>query len=384
MSTAGKVIKCKAAVVWEPKKPISIVEIEVAPPKAHEVRVKILATGICRTDDHIVSGSIKTNFPVIPGHEATGIVESVGEGVTNLKPGDKVIPLFLPQCGECTVCKNPEGNLCEKNDLGVPRGVMYDGTSRFTYKGKPVHNFFSTSTFTEYTVLHEDCVVKVDAAAPPEKVCLIGCGFSTGYGAAIKSAKVQPGSTCAVFGLGGVGLSAVMGCKSAGASEIIGIDINKDKFPLAKQLGATQCISPLDFKKPINEVLFDMTNGRGVDYSFEVIGRTDTMIAALASCNMNYGISVVVGAPPSAAEMTFSPALIFTGRTWKGCVFGGLKSKDAVPQLVSDFMAKKFCLDPLITHILPFDKINEGFELLRKGKSIRAILVFGDEQHTRK
>ncbi|XP_042326681.1 alcohol dehydrogenase 1B-like [Sceloporus undulatus] len=374
MSTAGKVIKCKAAIVWEPKKPFSIVEIEVAPPKAHEVRIKILATGICRTDDHVLSGAIKVNFPIIPGHEAVGVVESVGEGVTSVKPGDKVIPLFLPQCGKCSPCKNPEGNLCEKNDLGEFKGVMYDGTTRFSYKGKLVHNFASTSTFTEYTVVHEDSVAKIDSAAPPEKACLIGCGFSTGYGAAIRSAKVRPDTSCAVFGLGGVGLSVVMGCKAAGASRIIGIDINKDKFPMAKELGATECISPLDFQKPINEVVLDMTDGDGVDYSFEVIGRTDTMTAALASCNMNYGTSVVVGAPPSASQITFSPTLIFTGRTWKGSVFGGLKSKDAVPKLVSEFMAKKFVLDPLITHVLPFDQINHGFELLHKGESIRSVL----------
>ncbi|XP_003225790.1 alcohol dehydrogenase 1B [Anolis carolinensis] len=374
MSTAGKVIKCKAAIVFEPKKPFSIVEIEVAPPKAHEARIKILATGICRTDDHILSGSIKTTYPVIPGHEAVAVVESIGEGVTCVKPGDKVIPLFLPQCGKCRTCKNPEGNLCEKNDLYEFKGLMYDGTTRFSYKGKPVHNFASTSTFTEYTVVHEDSLAKIDPAAPPEKACLIGCGFSTGYGAAIRSGKVTPDSSCAVFGLGGVGLSVVMGCKAAGASRIIGIDINKDKFPMAKELGATECISPLDFKKPINEVVLEMTEGEGVDYSFEVIGRTDTMVAALASCNMNYGVSVIVGAAPSASEVTLSPTLIFTGRTWKGSVFGGLKSKDAVPKLVLELMSKKFILDPLITHVLPFDKINEGFELLHKGESIRTVL----------
>ncbi|KAJ7327112.1 hypothetical protein JRQ81_016871 [Phrynocephalus forsythii] len=384
MSTAGKVIKCKAAVAWEPKKPISVVEIEVAPPKAHEVRIKLVATGICRTDDHVLTGEIKMNFPIILGHEGAGIVESVGESVTSFKPGDKVIPLCVPQCGKCSVCKTPEGNMCDKIDFFEPRGVMYDGTSRFTCKGKPVHNFVCTSTFSEYTVCHVDSVAKIDAAAPLEKVCLIGCGFSTGYGAAIKTAKVRPGSTCAVFGLGGVGLSVVIGCKSAGASKIIGIDINKDKFPAAQELGATECISPLDFKKPINEVVFDMTDGKGVDYSFEVIGHTDTLIAALASCNMNYGTSIIVGAPPSGTEITISPTLVFTGRTWKGCIFGSLKSKDDIPKLVSDFMAKKFCLDPLITHILPFDKINEGFELLRAGKSIRTVLLFGDEKHTRK
>nr|P25406.2 RecName: Full=Alcohol dehydrogenase 1B; AltName: Full=Alcohol dehydrogenase I-B; Short=ADH IB [Saara hardwickii] len=375
-STAGKVIKCKAAVVWEPKKPFSIVEIEVAPPKAHEVRIKILASGICRSDDHVLSGALKVNFPIILGHEAAGVVESVGEGVTSMKPGDKVIPIFLPQCGECNSCRHPRGNVCKKSELGPFTGLLYDGTSRFTYQGKPVYHFVRTGTFTEYTVAPEDSVVKIDASAPLEKVCLIGCGFSTGYGAAINSAKVQPGSTCAVFGLGGVGLSAVMGCKAAGASRIIGIDINKEKFPKAKELGATECVNPLDYKKPINEVLFDMTDGEGVEYSFEVIGRTDTMTAALASCHNNYGTSVIVGVPPSASQIAFDPLLLFTGRTWKGSVFGGWKSKDAVPRLVSDFMGKKFILDPLITHTMPFEKINEGFELLRSGKSIRTVLTF--------
>ncbi|XP_077789990.1 alcohol dehydrogenase 1B isoform X1 [Podarcis muralis] len=376
MSTAGKVIKCKAAVVWEVKKPFSIVEIEVAPPKAHEVRIKILASGVCRSDDHVLSGALQVKFPIILGHEAAGVVESVGEGVTCVKPGDKVIPLFAPQCGECSTCKHPRGNLCKMGDLGVPTGLMLDGTSRFTYKGQQIYSFAKTSTFAEYTVVHESAVVKIDAAAPPEKVCLIGCGFSTGYGAAINTAKVESGSTCAVFGLGGVGLSTVMGCKAAGASRIIGVDTNKDKFPKAKEMGATECVNPLDFKKPINEVLYGLTDGEGVDYSFEVIGRTDTMTAALASCHMNYGTSVVVGVPPSASEITFSPALIFTGRTWKGSIFGGWKSKEAVPKLVSDFMGGKFALDPLITHTLSFDKINEGFELLRSGKSIRSVLVF--------
>uniref|UniRef100_A0ABM5GK13 alcohol dehydrogenase n=1 Tax=Pogona vitticeps TaxID=103695 RepID=A0ABM5GK13_9SAUR len=376
MSTAGKVIKCKAAVVWEPKKPFSIVEIEVAPPKAHEVRIKILASGICRSDDHVLSGALKVNFPIILGHEAAGVVESVGEGVTSMKPGDKVIPIFLPQCGECSSCRHPRGNMCKKTDFGIPTGLMDDGTSRFTYEGKPIYSFAGTSTFSEYTVVHENSVVKIDASAPLEKVCLISCGFSTGYGAALNSAKVRPGSTCAVFGLGGVGLSVVMGCKAAGASRIIGVDINKDKFPKAKELGATECINPLDYKKPINEVLFDLTDGEGVEYSFEVIGRTETMKAALASCHMDYGISIIVGVPPSVSEITINPGIIFTGRTWKGSIFGGWKSKDSVPRLVSDFMQKKFTLDPLITHTLPFEKINEGFDLLRAGKSIRTVLIF--------
>uniref|UniRef100_A0ACB8E8H4 Uncharacterized protein n=1 Tax=Sphaerodactylus townsendi TaxID=933632 RepID=A0ACB8E8H4_9SAUR len=370
------VIKCKAAVAWEVKKPMVIEQIEVAPPKAHEVRIKIVATGICRSDDHVLSGAFAMPLPMVLGHEAAGVVESVGEGVTCVKPGDHVIPLFVPQCGNCSSCRSTKGNLCSQNDLSEGSGLMPDGTSRFTCKGKNLHHFISTSTFTEYTVVHETSVVKIDASAPLEKVCLIGCGFSTGYGAAVQTAKVERGTTCAVFGLGGVGLSAVMGCKSVGASRIFGVDINKSKFPKAKELGATDCVNPLDYKKPINEVLFDLTDGEGVDYSFEVIGRTDTMTAALASCHQNYGTSVIVGVPPSASEIAFDPMLLFTGRTWKGSVFGGWKSKDSVPKLVSDFIGKKFVLDPLITHTLPFEKINEGFELLRSGKSIRTVLTF--------
>uniref|UniRef100_A0A8D0BVT7 alcohol dehydrogenase n=1 Tax=Salvator merianae TaxID=96440 RepID=A0A8D0BVT7_SALMN len=376
MSTAGKVIKCKAAIAWELKKPFSIVEIEVAPPKAHEVRIKILASGVCHSDEHVLSGALQFPFPIILGHEAAGVVESVGEGVTSMKPGDKVVPLFLPQCGKCVPCKHRKGNLCIKNSIGKPTGLMADGTSRFTYKGQQIHSFVRTGTFSEYTVVDENQVAKIDAAAPLEKVCLIGCGFSTGYGAALNSAEVKPGSTCAVFGLGGVGLSVVMGCKAAGASRIIGVDINKNKFAKAKELGATECVNPLDFKKPINEVLFDLTNGEGVDYSFEVIGLTDTMAAALMSCNENYGVCVIVGAPPTASEITFSPLHIFTGRTWKGCLYGGWKSKESATKLVKDFMEGKFTLDPLITHTLPFDKINEAFELLRTGKCIRCVLVY--------
>ncbi|KAM8969369.1 all-trans-retinol dehydrogenase [NAD(+)] ADH7 [Sarcophilus harrisii] len=373
MSTAGKAIKCKAAVLWGVKQPFSIEEVEVAPPKAGEVRIKILATGICRTDDHPVSGAMTTKFPVIVGHEAAGIVESIGEGVTTVKPGDKVIPLFLPQCGKCSSCINPNGNLCVKADV-TGKGVLSDGTTRFTCKGKPVYHFMNTSTFSEYTVVEESSVAKIDAAAPPEKVCLIGCGFSTGYGAAVKTAQVTPGSTCAVFGLGGVGLSVIMGCKAAGASRIIGIDLNKDKFDKAKSVGATECINPKDYTKPINEVLSEMTNN-SVGYTFEVVGRLETMIDALASCHMSYGTSVVVGAPPSSKMLTYDPMLLFTGRTWKGCVFGGWKSKDDIPKLVSDFISKKFDLDQLITHVLPFNKVKEGFELLYKGESIRSVLL---------
>ncbi|XP_002928049.1 alcohol dehydrogenase E chain [Ailuropoda melanoleuca] len=375
MSTAGKVIKCKAAVLWELKKPFSIEEVEVAPPKAHEVRIKMVASGICRSDEHVVNGTIVAPLPLILGHEAAGIVESIGEGVTTVKPGDKVIPLFTPQCGKCNVCKHPQGNFCLKNDLSTPRGSMQDGTTRFTCRGKPIHHFVSTSTFSQYTVVDEIAVAKIDPASPLEKVCLIGCGFSTGYGSAVNIAKVTPGSTCAVFGLGGVGLSVIIGCKAAGAARIIGVDINKDKYAKAKEVGATECISPQDYKEPIQDVLKEMSGG-GVDFSFEVIGRLDTMVAALSCCQESYGVSVIVGVPPNSQNLSMNPMLLLTGRTWKGAIFGGFKSKDSVPKLVADFMAKKFPLDPLITHVLPFEKINEGFDLLRSGKSIRTILTF--------
>lgn len=375
MSTTGKVIKCKAAVLWELNKPFAIEEVEVAPPKAHEVRIKIVAAGICRSDDHVVTGNLVTSLPVILGHEAAGIVESIGEGVTTLKPGDKVIPLFIPQCGKCSVCKHPEGNYCVKNDLSKLQGTLQDGTRRFTCRGKPVSHFIGTSTFSQYTVVDEMSVAKIDAASPLEKVCLIGCGFTTGYGSAVKVAKVTQGSTCVVFGLGGVGLSVIMGCKAAGAARIIGVDINKDKFEKAKEVGATECINPQDFKEPIYKVLNEMSGG-GVDFSFEVIGRLDTMMSALLCCQEAYGISVVVGVPPNTQNLSMNPLLLLGGRTWKGAVFGGYKSKDSVPKLVADFMAKKFPLDMLITHVLPFEKINEGFDLLRSGKSIRTILTF--------
>ncbi|XP_078532184.1 alcohol dehydrogenase 1-like [Lissotriton helveticus] len=376
MATSGKVIKCKAAIAWEPKKPLSIEEIEVAPPKDHEVRIKILATGICRSDDHVLEGLIsRIKFPIIFGHEGAGIVESIGRGVTTVKPGDKVIPLVVSQCRECRCCKHPNANLCVKADIGKHTGLMDDNTSRFSCKGKLIHNFLSTSTFTEYTVVNEISVVKIDAAAPPERVCLIGCGFSSGYGAATQTAKVHAGSTCVIFGLGGIGLSAIIGCQAAGAARIIAVDINKDKFPKAKAVGATECISPQDFAKPIHEVVSEMTDG-GADYTFECVGITDLMVTALKSSHYAYGTTVIVGVPPTGSQISFDPMLMLTGRTLKGVTFGGFKGKDSVPQMVTDYMARKLNLDELVTHTLPFEKINEGFKLLRGGKCIRTILTF--------
>ncbi|XP_038648721.1 alcohol dehydrogenase class-3 [Scyliorhinus canicula] len=374
--TKGKTIKCKAAVAWEAGKPLSIEDVEVAPPKAHEVRIKIIATAVCHTDAYTLSGSDSEGvFPVILGHEGAGIVESVGEGVTCVKAGDRVIPLYIPQCGECKFCLNPNTNLCQKIRLTQGQGLMPDKTSRFTCKGQQLFHYMGTSTFSEYTVVADISLAKIDKAAPLDKVCLLGCGISTGYGAAVNTAKVTPGSTCAVFGLGGVGLATIMGCHVAGATRIIGVDINNDKFARAKEFGATECVNPKDYDKPIQEVLVGLTDG-GVDYSFECIGNVTTMRAALEACHKGWGTSVIIGVAPSGHEISTRPFQLVTGRTWKGTAFGGWKSVESVPKLVKEYMAKKIKVDEFVTQTLPFDQINESFELLRKGKSIRSVLSF--------
>ncbi|XP_040276421.1 alcohol dehydrogenase 1-like [Bufo bufo] len=375
METAGKVITCKAAVTWEANQPFSIEEIEVAPPKAQEIRIKIVTTGICHSDEHALTDNIKgVTFPVILGHEGVGIVESVGEEVKDFKPGDKVIPLFMGQCDQCPSCKNPKSNFCFLNQGKSADGLMSDGTTRFTCKGKQIHHFMNTSTFSEYTVVSQFNCAKIDDETPLSSVCLIGCGFTTGYGSVVKTAQVKPGSTCAVFGLGGVGLSVVIACKMAGASRIIGIDIKKDKFEKAKELGATECIAPQDTEKPIAQLLMEQTYG-GVDYAFECIGNIETMTSAIYSSNYNYGTTVLIGVSGLSKTITFDPMMLITGRTVKGSLFGGVKSKQFVPQLVSDYNAKKFDLDKLVSHNLSLEKINEGFALMRAGESLRTILT---------
>ncbi|XP_068087977.1 alcohol dehydrogenase 1-like isoform X2 [Hyperolius riggenbachi] len=376
LAGTSEVIKCKAAVAWEKGKPFVIEEIEVQPPKADEVRIKMVSTGICRTDDHASHGTFQgVEFPVILGHEGAGIIESVGKDVTNLKPGDKVIPLCLPQCGDCSSCLNPDSNYCFKTHFEEPQNLLPDKTSRFSCKGKTVHHFAWTSTFSEYIVMPAYAVAKIDDKAPMDKVCLFGCGFTTGYGSAVQTAKVKPGTTCAVFGLGGIGLSAIIGCKVSGASRIFAIDTNSSKFEKAKQFGATDCINPKDHSKLIQEVIKEMT-GKGVHYSFECIGNIDVMKAALECTHPGYGTSVIIGVAPPDERIVFDPLLLLSGRTWKGSIYGGFKSRDAIPQLVSDYMAGKFNMDGLVTHTLPFTKINEGFDLLRSGKSIRTVLLF--------
>ncbi|XP_027629115.1 alcohol dehydrogenase 6 [Tupaia chinensis] len=373
MSTTGKVIRCRAAIVWNPGDPFSIEEVEMAPPKAKEVRIKIMATGLCGTEMKMLkSENIRLHYPIIMGHEGAGIVESVGEGVSSVKTGMNG-HWGLSQCGECASCLNFEDNFCIQFKQ-AQTNLMPDGTSRFTCKGKSIYHFANTSTFSEYTVIKEISVTKIDATAPLEKVCLFSCGFSTGYGAAINTAKVTPGSVCAVFGLGGVGLSVITGCKAAGAARIIGVDINKEKFKKAKEMGATECINPQDFKKPIQEVLFDLT-GSGVEFCFEAIGNPDTVAAALASCHESHGVCVIVGLLAAGAQLSVDGHLFFSGRSLKGSVFGGWKSREHIPKLVSDYMAQKFNLDALITHTLDLGKINEAVELMKTGKCIRCILL---------
>ncbi|GLH11768.1 Alcohol dehydrogenase class-3 [Gryllus bimaculatus] len=374
--TAGTVIKCRAAIAWEEKKPLSIETVEVSPPKAGEVRIKIVATALCHTDEYTLSGADpEGTFPCILGHEGSGVVESVGEGVTSVKPGDRVVPLYIPQCRECKFCKSSKTNLCSKIRATQGRGVMPDGTTRFTCNGKQIFHFMGCSTFSEYTVVAEISVTKIPDAAPFDKAALLGCGVPTGYGAALNTAKVEKGSTCAIWGLGAVGLAVAMGCRAAGAKRIIGIDLNADKFETAKIFGCTEFVNPKDLNKPIQEALVEMTDG-GLDYTFECVGNVNTMRAALESCHKGWGVSVIVGVAGAGQEISTRPFQLVTGRTWKGTAFGGWKSRDSVPKLAEEYLNKKLLLDEFVTHKKPFAEINEAFELLRAGKCLRAVITY--------
>ncbi|XP_003491261.1 alcohol dehydrogenase class-3 [Bombus impatiens] len=373
---AGKVIKCKAAVAWKEKQPLSLEEVEVAPPKAHEVRIKVVAVALCHTDAYTLDGLDPEGvFPCVLGHEGSGIVESVGEDVTEFKAGDHVIPLYIPQCKECKFCIHPNTNLCSKIRVTQGKGVMPDGTSRFTCKGQTLAHFMGCSTFSEYTVVADISLAKIDPIAPLDKVCLLGCGVSTGYGAVVNTAKVTPGSSCAIWGLGAVGLAVAFGCKKAGAKRIIGIDLNPSKFKLAKKFGCTEFLNPKDYSKSIQEVLIELTDG-GLDFTFECVGNVNTMRAALESCHKGWGTSIIVGVAAAGQEISTRPFQLITGRVWKGTAFGGWKSRDSVPNLVQDYMAKKLILDEFITHTFSFNKINEGFDLLHSGNCLRIVLKY--------
>lgn len=371
-------MKSRAAVAFKPREPLKIVEIDVAEPKAKEVLVKILYTSVCHTDAFTLSGKDSEGvFPVVLGHEGAGIVVAVGEGVTSVKPGDHVIPLYNAECGECEFCRSVKTNLCSAVRETQGKGLMPDGTTRFSYNGKPVYHYMGTSTFSEYTVVAEVSLVKIQPEAPLDKVCLFGCGVTTGIGAVHNTAKVEEGAVTAVFGLGAIGLAAIQGLAQAKASRIIAIDINEDKFELAKKMGATDFINPTKFNKPIQDVIIEMTNG-GVDYSFECIGNVEVMKSALECCHKGWGESIIIGVAGAGEEIHTRPFQLVTGRVWRGSAFGGVKGKTQLPGMIEDYMEGKIDLDSFITHHLDFKDINEAFDLLHKGESIRTILTYGD------
>ncbi|AXI50248.1 alcohol dehydrogenase, class III [Sulfitobacter sp. NAS-14.1] len=372
------IIKCKAAVAWAVNEPLSIEEIDVMPPKAGEVRIKIIASGVCHTDAFTLSGEDPEGlFPVILGHEGGGIVESIGEGVTSVAVGDHVIPLYTPECGECKFCKSGKTNLCQKIRETQGRGLMPDGTSRFYKDGQPILHYMGCSTFSEYTVLPEISLAKVNPDAPLEEVCLLGCGVTTGMGAVMNTAKVEEGSSVAIFGMGGIGLSAVIGATMTKASRIIVIDINERKFDLARKLGATDFINPKDHDKPIQDVIVEMTDG-GVDYSFECIGNVNVMRSALECCHKGWGESVVIGVAGAGQEISTRPFQLVTGRVWRGSAFGGVKGRSELPDYVERYMNGEFKLNDFITHTMGLEEINEAFKLMHEGKSIRSVIHFGE------
>jgi len=369
-------IKSRAAVAWGPKQPLTIEEVDVMPPKAGEVLVRITASGVCHTDAYTLSGADPEGiFPAILGHEGGGIVEQVGEGVTSVSVGDHVIPLYTPECGECKFCLSGKTNLCQKIRATQGQGLMPDGTTRFYKDGKPIYHYMGCSTFSEYTVLPEISLAKVNKSAPLEEVCLLGCGVTTGMGAVLNTAKVEPGASVAIFGLGGIGLSAIIGATMARAGRILAIDINERKFELAKKLGATDCINPSKYDKPIQEVIVDLTDG-GVDYSFECIGNVNVMRSALECCHKGWGESVIIGVAGAGEEISTRPFQLVTGRVWRGTAFGGVKGRSELPGIVEDYLAGKFSLDDFITHTMPLEDINKAFDLMHAGESIRSVVHF--------
>jgi S-(hydroxymethyl)glutathione dehydrogenase/alcohol dehydrogenase len=369
-------IKSRAAVAWEAGQPLSIEEVDVMLPKAGEVLIKVVATGVCHTDAYTLSGDDPEGvFPAILGHEGGGIVEQVGEGVTSVEVGDHVIPLYTAECGECKFCTSGKTNLCQAVRETQGKGLMPDGTTRFYKDGKPIFHYMGCSTFSEYTVLPEISLAKINKQAPLEEVCLLGCGVTTGMGAVLKTAKVQEGDTVAIFGLGGIGLSAIIGARMAGASRIIGIDINEKKFDLAKQLGATDCINPQQIDKPIQEVIVEMTDG-GVDFSFECIGNVNVMRQALECCHKGWGESIIIGVAGAGQEISTRPFQLVTGRVWRGTAFGGVKGRSELPQIVEQYLAGEFGLQEFITHNLELTQINEAFDLMHSGESIRSVIHY--------
>lgn len=368
-------MKTRAAIAVKAGAPLEIEMVDLEGPKAGEVLVEIMATGVCHTDAFTLSGDDPEGaFPAILGHEGAGIVREVGAGVTSVKPGDHVIPLYTPECRECEYCLHPKTNLCQKIRPTQGRGVMPDGTSRFSLKGKPILHYMGCSTFSNFTVLPEIAVAKIREDAPFEKVCYIGCGVTTGLGAVIFDAKVEPGSTVAVFGLGGIGLNVIQGAKMVGASRIIGIDLNEDKCALATKFGMTDFINPSKVKNVV-EAIVDLTRG-GVDYSFECIGNVNVMRQALECCHKGWGESIIIGVAGAGQEISTRPFQLVTGRVWRGSAFGGARGRTDVPKIVDWYMQGKVNIDDLITHVMPHEKINDAFDLMHAGKSIRSVIKY--------
>ena len=369
-------MKSRAAVAFEPGKPLQIVEIDVAPPRAGEVLLRITHTGVCHTDAFTLSGDDPEGvFPAVLGHEGAGVVVQAGEGVTSVQPGDHVIPLYTAECRQCLFCKSGKTNLCTAVRATQGKGLMPDGSTRFSYQGQPVYHYMGCSTFSEYTVVAEVSLAQINPAANREQVCLLGCGVTTGLGAVKNTAKVQPGDSVAVFGLGGIGLAVIQGAKLAKAGRIIAIDTNPAKFELARTFGATDCVNPKDHAQPIQQVIIEMT-GWGVDHSFECIGNVQVMRAALECAHRGWGQSVIIGVAGAGQEIATRPFQLVTGRRWLGSAFGGVKGRSELPGMVEQAMKGEIKLAPFVTHTLPLENINEAFELMHAGQSIRSVVHY--------
>ena len=370
-------MRTTAAVALEAGRPLEVMEVELEGPKAGEVLVEIKATGICHTDEFTLSGADPEGmFPAILGHEGAGVVLEVGAGVTSLKPGDHVIPLYTPECRECDYCLNPKTNLCQKIRATQGAGVMPDGTSRFSMTdGTPILHYMGCSTFSNHTVLPEIALAKVRPDAPFDKICYIGCGVTTGIGAVINTAKVEIGSTAIVFGLGGIGLNVIQGLRLAGADRIVGVDLNPDKKAMAERFGMTDFVNPSEVDGPLAPHLVELTGGGG-DYTFDATGNVEVMRTALESAHKGWGESVIIGVAPAGAEIATRPFQLVTGRVWRGTAFGGARGRTDVPRIVDWYMDGKIEIDPMITHTLKLEDINEGFDLMHRGESIRSVVVY--------
>jgi len=369
-------MKTRAAVARQPGHTLSLETVDLEGPREGEVLVEIKATGICHTDEYTLSGADPEGiFPSILGHEGAGIVVDVGKGVTSLKKGDHVIPLYTPECRQCDYCLSRKTNLCQKIRITQGRGVMPDGSSRFSCDGQPLMHYMGTSTFSNFTVVPEISLAKIREDAPFDKVCYIGCGVTTGIGAVINTAKVEPGARCVVFGLGGIGLNVVQGLRMVGAEQIVGVDLNPARKAIGEKFGMTHFVNPNEVEGDLVPYLVDLTKG-GADYSFECIGNVKVMRQALECAHKGWGKSIIVGVAPAGAEISTRPFQLVTGRTWMGTAFGGARGRTDVPRIVDWYMDGKIDIDSLVTHVMPFEKINEGFDLMRNGTSIRGVVTF--------